>query len=134
MKTKTQTIASILSVALLSMQFIACKKESVTTSSTRVNSEELSSQIAAKANLVAWYKFTNGSTIDYSGNNNHLSPHGVTLATDFMGRPNNAYYFNGTNSFMVASNSPTLNPAQITLAALFKPMGLYGGEGETSRI
>jgi hypothetical protein len=133
MRTKTQTTAIVICFAVLSMQFISCKKENVSAISN-AGSVDLAVQTVGKANLVAWYKFTKGYTVDYSGHNNHLLPHNVTLATDYMGRPDNAYYFNGYSSFMQAANSSSLNPSKITLAALIKPTGLYTGTGAASRI
>jgi hypothetical protein len=97
------------------------------------NNSELTTSL--KDNLVAWYKFTNGNTADFSGKNNHLKPYHVSLDTDYMGRPNNAYRFNGYSSYLKATNSSSLNPSSaITLVALFKPTGFYTGVGETSRI
>jgi hypothetical protein len=115
----------------------SCKKEGVSNLSTAISATNNSTpeDVAVKANLVAWYKFTNGNTGDFSGNNNHLSPHNVTLATDYMGRPNNAYAFNGFSSYMQAPNSNTLNPlSKISLVALIKPTGFYTGDGAQSRI
>jgi hypothetical protein len=134
MKTKTRFFVSLACLTVLSLLMFSCKKESVaTTAVTAINST--ADDVVAKANLVAWYKFTNGNTGDFSGSNNHLSPHNVTLATDYMGRPNNAYAFNGTSSYMQAPNSSSLNPSStISLVALFKPTGFYTGDGAQSRI
>jgi hypothetical protein len=116
-------------------QISSCKKDNVVSPSVNSNNESSAVQTTLKGNLVAWYKFTNGNTADFSGNNNHLTPHHVRLANDYQGRPNNAYSFNGYSSFMQAANSTTLNPtSQITLAALIKPTGFYTGDGVQSRI
>ncbi len=131
MRTKTQTAAFTVCIAVLSMQFIACKKEIAKSTAVTTSSTE---QVIARPNLAAWYKFTNGNTADYSGNNNHLKGHHVKLAADMMGRPNNAYAFNGFSSFMEAANSSSLNPSTITIAALVQPVGFYGGNGAQSRI
>ncbi len=135
MKSKTQTIAALIGIAVLSMQFIACTKQEDVTAN--LNSEEVSNATASvsNANLIAWYKFTKGNTADYSGNNNHLTAFNATLDTDYMGRPKNAYYFNGFSSYMQVPNSSSLNPSsKISLVALFKPKGYYTGPGATSRI
>ena len=114
------------------MCFVPCKKDSI---SSKVNAEDYSSSTTSiNANLVAWYKFTKGSIVDYSGKNNHLTAFNVTLANDYLGRPNNAYYFNGYNSSMRASDSPSLNPSNITIVVLIKPTGYYTGFPPTSRI
>jgi hypothetical protein len=135
MKTKTRLFVPLACLTVLSFLMFSCKKESATTAAVAATNNLNPEDVAAKSNLVAWYKFTNGNTGDFSGSNNHLSPHNVTLATDYMGRPNNAYAFNGTSSYMQAPNSSSLNPSSaISLVALFKPTGFYTGEGETSRI
>jgi hypothetical protein len=134
MTAKTQTTALAICLAVLSMQFIACKKEVASSEAVNSGSADQAVQTTGKANLVAWYKFTNGNTADFSGYNNHLRPHNVTLTTDYKGRPNNAYYFKGQDSYMQAPNSTSLNPANITLAALVKPVGFYTGNGGQSRI
>jgi len=124
--------AIVLPVMLLCCLFFSCSKDSV---SGKVNDANNSDAIeGVRPNLVAWYKFTNGNTADYSGNNNHLKQHNVALTTDYMGRPNNAYYFDGSSSFMQTGNSASLNPPKITLMALFKPTGYYLGNGAASRI
>lgn len=117
-------------VALLCfMQLISCKKESTSMPVTSSSVDE----VVAKARLVAWYKFTNGNTGDFSGNNNHLTAYNVTRTTDYLGRPNNAVAFNGFSSFMQAANSASLNPSKISLVALVKSKG-YTGNGADSRI
>lgn len=129
-----KTNAKLLLFAVLcSAQFISCKKENITTSQP-VDASSIDEVVSA-TNLVAWYKFTNGNTADFSNKNNHLTAHQVKLTTDFKGRPNNAYLFNGKSSYMSARNSGSLNPSPaITLAALVKPTGLYTGPGANSRI
>jgi len=112
---------------LLLIQLVACKKENTSTN------PDLKT-VTAKENLVAWYKFTNGNTADYSDSNNHLTAYNATPTTDYKGRPNNAYAFNGFNSYMQATNSNSLSPSKITLAALIKPEGYYTGSGSASRI
>ncbi len=125
MRFKTRMLAIAICFAFASIQFTSCKKDNV---ATKLTAENNSNSIASiKQNLVAWYKFTNGNTGDYSGNNNPLNAHHVTLDTDYMGRPNNACRFNGFSSYMQTGNSRSLNPSSITLVALFKPTGFYGG-------
>lgn len=133
MKSKTQTISTLIGIAMLSMQFMACKKENLTESLNAENVSNSTTSIAA--NLVAWYKFNRGSTGDYSGNNNHLSAFNVKLDTGYLGQPKTAFYFNGFDSYLQAANSSSLNPSsKITLVALFKPKGYYTGLNAHSRI
>jgi hypothetical protein len=128
--TKLHAIALL--ITFFSIILFSCKKDEV---STRVGTEDNSNSTASiKTNLVAWYKFTNGNTADFSGKNNHLTAYNVTKTTDYMGRPNNAYYFDGFSSYMMANDSPSLSPSRITIAALIKPMGYYNGSIPTSRI
>lgn len=126
-----RTKSKLCIVALLfCMQLISCKKDEC------LNPEDPTpvDTVTAKENLVAWYKFTNRNTADFSGNNNHLLAYNAVPATDYKGRSNNAYSFNGFSSFMQAISSNSLNPSKITLAALFKPEGYYTGLEATSRI
>lgn len=127
---KTKLLLLLLGAAV-SMQFISCKKAVAPATSVNASNAELA---VGRTNLVAWYKFKNGSTGDYSGKNNHLTAYNVTLATDYMGRPDGAYYFDGSSSYMEAPNSTSLNPTNITMAALVKPTGFYTGTVGDSRI
>lgn len=53
--------------------------------------------------LVAYYPFT-GNANDESGGGHHLNVNEAVLAADRFTRANQAYYFDGTNDFMVVSN------------------------------
>jgi hypothetical protein len=55
--------------------------------------------------LVAYYPF-NGNANDESGNGNNGVVYGATLVPDRFGNSNRAYYFNGTNNYIV-TNSDT---------------------------
>ncbi|MEJ7822566.1 MAG: hypothetical protein WKF85_09610, partial [Chitinophagaceae bacterium] len=75
------------------------------------------SQINLSKGLVAYYPF-NGDANDASGNGNHGIAYNVTPATDNFGKPNSAFSFNGTNSYIRVPNSPSLNPtSQISICA-----------------
>jgi hypothetical protein len=69
--------------------------------------------------LVAYWPF-NGNAIDESNNNNNGTVYGATLTADRFGNPNSAYYFNGINNYIEVMDHPSLNPANITLAAWVK--------------
>ena len=62
-----------------------------------------------KNGLVAWYPFT-GNSLDSSGNNNHGTNSGATLATDRFGKTNSAYSFDGgaTTKIVVDSIKPII--------------------------
>jgi hypothetical protein len=57
--------------------------------------------------LVAYYPF-NGNANDSSGNKNNGTVYNATLTTDRFGNANNAYSFNGVNSYISVPNSATL--------------------------
>lgn len=85
--------------------------------------------------LVAWYNFNNGSLKDSSGKGNHISFSNATQTADRFGRPNNAYLFNGTTSYMQVPNSATLNPrGLITIMAIVKMNGFYPGACHGNQI
>ena len=75
--------------------------------------------------LRAYYPF-NGNANDASGNNNNPVFNNATLTSDRFGKPNNAYHFNGINSYIRIPNSPTLNlNDKITLSVWVRPTGFY---------
>jgi hypothetical protein len=67
--------------------------------------------------LVGWWPF-NGNANDESGNGNHGTVNGATLATDRNGKSNSAYSFDGISSYISVPNSSSLNITgnQITLS------------------
>ncbi len=68
--------------------------------------------------LVGWWPF-NGNANDESGNGNHGTVNGATLAADRNGNAGKAYSFDGVNDFIEIANSFTLsnNLDTITLAS-----------------
>ena len=87
-----------------------------------------------KDGLIAWYNF-NGSTLkDSSGNNNHITFNNAVPTTDRFGKPNNAYLFNGTSSYMKVNNSASLNPSLISIMAIVKVNGFYTGPCHANNI
>jgi len=58
--------------------------------------------------LVAYYTF-DGNANDKSANNHHGIVHGATLTTDRFGNINNAYIFNGVDTYIDLANTDTLN-------------------------
>ena len=76
--------------------------------------------------LIARYTF-DGSAADVSGNgNNGTLVGGMTLTTDRFGEPNRAYSFNGTDSYILVSDSPSLDTptTALTQAAWVYEYGL----------
>ncbi len=72
-------------------------------------------------NLVAYYTF-NGNANDESGNANHGTLYGATLTTDRLGNSNSAYTFDGTDDYIEAQDSATLDlTTDMTLAAWIYP-------------
>lgn len=59
--------------------------------------------------LMAWYKF-NGNAGDSSGNGNHGTVNGATLTSDRFGNVNKAYYFNGSNNYILVPSSSSIQP------------------------
>jgi hypothetical protein len=66
------------------------------------------SQINLQSDLIACYSFE-GNANDGTGNNNHGTVNGATLTTDRFGNQNNAYQFNGSNSYISIPTSQLLN-------------------------
>jgi hypothetical protein len=60
--------------------------------------------------LVGWWPF-NGNANDESGNGNHGTVNGATLAADRFGNAGKAYSFDGVDDFVQISNNPLLEPS-----------------------
>ena len=85
--------------------------------------------------LVAYYNFNNGNLNDSSGNGNNIIFSNATKTTDRFGRANNAYLFNGTNTYMQVANSSSLNPrGAITLMGIVKLNDYYRGTCHANQI
>jgi hypothetical protein len=84
--------------------------------------------------LVAYYNFTSGTLADSSGYGNNISFNNATKAPDRNGVADNAYSFNGTNSYMVVPNEASLNPTNITLFAIVKVNAFYSGACRATNI
>lgn len=64
----------------------------------------LTNSINVRSGLVAFFPFT-GNAGDSSGNNNHGTVNGATLATDRFGNSNRAYLFDGRTSNIFVNSS-----------------------------
>jgi streptogramin lyase len=78
--------------------------------------------------LIAYYPLR-GNAFDYSTNHNDGVISNAIPTLDEFGNPNSAYYFNGTNASIVASNRPYLNCLPITMNCWFQKSSTnYTGE------
>jgi hypothetical protein len=84
--------------------------------------------------LIAYYNFNGGNLDDSSGHSNNIVFNNATPTVDRFGNPNNAYLFNGNGSYMKVANSSSLNPGNITLYAIVKPLGFYQGPCHGNQI
>ncbi len=81
-----------------------------------------------EGDIIAWYPFT-GNAQDISGNNHHGINRGGLLTTDFEGKANNAYYFNGGTQHIEVTSTPKLNVTDAISVSLWcKPS--FGEEKE----
>jgi hypothetical protein len=75
---------------------------------------------------VAYYPFA-GNALDESGNGNHGTVYGATLASDRNGDPESAYHFSG-NSYIAVADSDSLDlESALTIAAWIRPDREDGG-------
>jgi len=85
--------------------------------------------------LVAYYNFNNGTLNDSSGNGNHIIFSNANKTSDRFGRANNAYLFDGVNSYMKVANSASLNPNKaISIMATIKINGFYSANCVNNQI
>jgi len=84
--------------------------------------------------LVAYYNFNNGTLKDSSAFKNDIIFSNATKTADRFGNPNNAYLFDGSTSYMQVKNSTSLNPSAITMMAIIKLNGFYGGPSYGNQI
>jgi hypothetical protein len=73
--------------------------------------------------LVAYYPF-NGNANDVSGHGNNATTVQATLCADRFGNLNQAYSFNGTNSYIGFTNLPTTQVDNWSMTAWVKPASL----------
>ncbi|MEP6646226.1 MAG: hypothetical protein ABJC12_03990, partial [Saprospiraceae bacterium] len=65
--------------------------------------------------IVAEYPFS-GNANDISSNHNNASVHDATLTQDRFGRSNQAYLFDGAQSYLVANNIPEIQTPTTSVA------------------
>jgi len=133
---------AFLFIFLFSLQanFSSCKKDKVTDTVT-VHVKDtvtiIDSSYNLKDGLVAYYNFNGGTLNDSSGNGNTIIlNNNAVKTTDRYGRANNAYLFNGTDSYMKVANSNSLNSFtnQISIMATIKINGFYSANCVNNQI
>ena len=77
--------------------------------------------------LVAYYPF-DGNASDMSGNGNHGTVFGATLAADRNGNPSKSYSFDGSNDRIGLPNTNDLKLQKISLAMWVKFSDVLGGQ------
>jgi len=139
MRVKTRITTTILALVVVSNQFNACKKDegarSEANNSASVSNANENTEIDSTLmnGLVAWYTF-DGDVLDHSGHNNNIVFNSATPAKGQAGIPKTAYLFDGAGSYMQVANSTSLNPQKITLYAVVKLKGFWGGTCHDNRV
>lgn len=64
---------------------------------------------------------------DVSNNGHHATTVNLTSTSGFRNTVSAAGRFNGASSVAIAPHSPSLNPPQLSVVALIKPLGFYSG-------
>lgn len=129
--------------ALVFTSVLSCKKEQKDITGAQ-KSLTMEDEIAKLSNeervlmpkLVAWYTFDGANPLeDKSRFGNDITFSNATRATGFQGLPETAYKFDGVNSFMRVTHSPSISPENgISLMAFVNVDGFYTGPCHTSRI
>lgn len=88
---------------------------------------------------LARWNFTNtggpiASLPDVSGNNHNGIPSNVVSSSGFRSLTNKAMRFDGVSSIAQVPHDPSLNPSQITIVAVVKPLGFYLGNCQGNNI
>lgn len=118
--TKTNTVHDTTSVQIHDTTTLIIK-DTLTIKDTVLVNDNIVNDI--KKGMVAYYNFNGGNLNDSSGNSNNIVFNNATLTADRFGNQNNAYLFNGSSSYMQVTNNPSLNPQNITIYAIVKPLG-----------
>jgi hypothetical protein len=105
-----------------------------TTDTLTIRDTVVSCNCNLRDGLVAYYNFNGGNLNDSSGFHNNIFFNNAVKTADRFGKANNAYLFNGTNSYMQIKNSQSLNPDSITLFAIIKANGFYTGPCADNQI
>jgi len=123
--TKTNTVHDTTTVNIHDTTTLTIR-DTLTIKDTVVVSDNLMNDI--KKGMIAYYNFNGGNINDSSGNSNNIVFNNATPTADRFGNPNNAFLFDGSSSYMKVSNSASLNPNNITIYAIVKPLG-FNQEG-----
>ncbi len=91
------------------------------------NAVGATAQVNLSQGLMAYYPFS-GNANDSSGNGNNPSFNNATLTEDRFGDANQAYEFNGFNTYIQVPNSTTLNTGnKLSISLWVKVNGFYQG-------
>ncbi len=93
------TLRAVLPSAMMLLFFVLCSGCHYTQVIRKSPHVTVPDNASRTNGLVAYYPF-NGDARDLSGQRHHGTVHGATLAVDRFGKPNSAYYFNGTSSYI----------------------------------
>lgn len=127
MKSNYPSLSLSLLVFLSLFLFSSCKKN-ISPSVSEQSDLSASTEKGTTKGLVGWWTFEGGSLLDKSGYGNDIIFNNATATADRNGNPNGAYAFNGVDNYMQVTNSNSLNPSKITLAAVVKVSDFYGGQ------
>ncbi|MFP5040092.1 LamG-like jellyroll fold domain-containing protein [Parasediminibacterium sp. JCM 36343] len=93
-----------------------------------------SSAVNLNTGLMAYYPFT-GNANDSSGNNNNPVFNNAILTPDRFGKPNSAYLFDGSSSYMRITGNTTLNSSKtLSICHWIKVNGFYQGNCHANYI
>jgi len=76
--------------------------------------------------LIAHWPF-NGNANDATGNGHTGTAYNTSSAAGITGKPNTAYYFDGSSSYITVPYQSDLNVTNYSLCAIVKPAGFYPG-------
>ncbi|MBN9482280.1 MAG: hypothetical protein BGO70_17030 [Bacteroidetes bacterium 43-93] len=80
----------------------------------------------SNSGLIAHWPF-NGNANDSSGNGHTGTAYNTSSGTGITGKPNTAYYFDGSSSYITVPYQSDLNITRYSLCAVVKPTGFYPG-------
>jgi hypothetical protein len=113
-KSSDSTIISISNSGLLTARKTGFSVVSVTNQDKTVSVAALVSVLvkrtidSLKVGLIAYYPFNYDSAVDSSGNGNDGTIYDITSVSDRFGKPNSAFYFNGSSSYINVKDNAAL--------------------------
>jgi hypothetical protein len=113
-KSSDSTIISISNSGILIARKTGLSVVSVTNQDKTVSVAALVSVLAKRTidslrvGLIAYYPFNYDSAVDSSGNGNDGTIYDITSVSDRFGKPNSAFYFNGSSSYINVKDNAAL--------------------------